>query len=62
MFYFYFKEEENLGETDTSLIDILGEDDYQELQLKSLVNKVDKGEFMPSLHSWLKQVAPATGS
>ena len=47
-----------MGGITHSLRDILGEDDYQELQLKSLVNKVEKGEYFPILHSWLKQVNP----
>ena len=41
-----------------NLRDILGEEDYQELQLKSLVTKVEKGDFFPELHTWLKNVKP----
>lgn len=47
-----------MGDFSGSLKDILGEEDYQELQLKNLVTKVEKGDFFPSLHTWLKNVSP----
>lgn len=44
--------------SDTSLQELLGGEYYTELQLKSVVERAAKGDFMPSLQSWLKQTRP----
>lgn len=44
--------------SDKSLQELLGAEYYNELQLKSVVERAAKGDFMPSLHTWLKQTRP----
>ena len=41
-----------------TLAELLGNENYQELQLKTVVNKADRGEFFPDLHPWLKKANP----
>jgi predicted phage terminase large subunit-like protein len=41
-----------------TLADLLGADDYEELQLKRVVHKADRGEFFVDLHPWLKKTTP----
>ena len=54
-----FREDfDNEEEKPLSLRDLLGEDDYEELQLKSVVDKADKGHYMQPFYNWLKQVNP----
>lgn len=40
------------------LSELLGEDDYNELKLKSTLDKANKGEFFPGLHPWLRKTNP----
>jgi predicted phage terminase large subunit-like protein len=42
----------------TSLKELLGEEDYEELRLQRLYQKAASGEYMPSLYDWLKKVNP----
>lgn len=41
----------------SDLRDLLG-DDYDDLQLKAVVDRANKGDFMPPLHTWLKKINP----
>lgn len=41
-----------------SIRELLGDSDYEELQLKSVIEKANKGDFMQGLHPWLKTVNP----
>lgn len=42
----------------SDLAKLLGRDYYEELKTQQLLNKVRKGDYMPPLYDWLKEVNP----